>query len=472
MKRLGYLFLILAFTLTTFAGTAAFSAEEPLPPAAAAFDCARLEKYATYQYDPSSGDWRVCANEVVSALELLADQAGRFTDGVSYFYLEITGNAFTGLITPVLNVYYIGRLANNAAAVSFRIETRRYDFPVTVESVSVNGRAASLMRAPMDGDGLNMLRRMDASQSVYMRIHGDEAYSCLAKPASSYKSAREQVEALSLASLPPMLRELNELGIDRYQLWDLNDTRWTHLTGVAPRMELASIEAAATQRGIELDANFNMLSPGAKGKSVAALQERLAALHYLTGKADGTYGSSTRTAIRNIQKLIGDIPTGSVDRALLNRLFAGTIEPGAGEAAPAEPDWKALSGDALLTLDRYWFASSVTASRGDISLARRSASNQDNVLIVFDGKVKNRGLQPLDLTWRLSGTIAYDGQYEFPCTLVCERDEGLGFGDSLIPLAQSRLVIYAEIPRGLPESGGVWVLTLKAGDGELTYPLG
>jgi len=272
MKKLGSLLLILAL-FVGLAGNAAFAAGDPLPSAAPIFDHARFEKYAAYQYDTLSGDWSVYANEVISALDLLVDQGGRSSEGVSYFFLEITGNAMTGLLTPVLNVYYTGKNAVNATAVSFVIGAERYDFAVGAQDVNIGGRTASLMRIPLDDGGLTMLQKMSAVQSANLRIHGDEQYSALIKPAATYKSAKEQVEALSLASLPPMLRELHAIGVDRYKLWDLNAMRWAHATGVIPRMQLTPIETVRSQNGIELDATFNMLSPGLRNnKSVTALQ--------------------------------------------------------------------------------------------------------------------------------------------------------------------------------------------------------
>jgi peptidoglycan hydrolase-like protein with peptidoglycan-binding domain len=45
-----------------------------------------------------------------------------------------------------------------------------------------------------------------------------------------------------------------------------------------------------------------MLRPGAKGAAVKDLQERLAALGYWNGKADGEFGSVTRQAVFALQK--------------------------------------------------------------------------------------------------------------------------------------------------------------------------
>ena len=470
MKRTACALLTLMIALAAFAPTLA---ERELPLAAAAFDPARFEKYASYRRDTQSGEWTVCANEAISALELFADQAGRYSDGIVYFYLEIAGNSHTGLITPILNVYYRGRGAGDAAAVSFRIGDTRYDFPVRAVPADLGGRGqTSLMRIPMEAEGLRMLRELDAAGSVAVRIHGDEQYTALCQPAKTYKNARDQVEALSIASLSPMLRELDAIGIDRYRLWDLGSAGRASISGSELPLRATAMGPSQAVRGIELDEAFNMLSPGAKGKSVTALQERLIALNYLAEKADGTYGKSTRTAVSNIQRLVGEIPTGSADRAFVDRLFEGEIAPVDTAPDKIAPVWDDLGGEARISVERYWFASAVTAQRGDAALARRAAANQDNLLIAFDGRVKNGGLTPLDLAWRLTATVTYEGVYAFPCQLACERDDGAAFGDSLIPLAESRLVLYAEIPRGIAGGGGAWTLTIAEGEARIEYPLG
>jgi hypothetical protein len=69
----------------------------------------------------------------------------------------------------------------------------------------------------------------------------------------------------------------------------------------------------------------------------------------------------------------------------------------------------------------------------------------------------------------MNAAIAYEGMYTFPCSLTCERDEGSGFGESLIPLAGSRLVIYAEIPRTLAASAGKWKLQISMGEDSLAW---
>ncbi|MFI7461611.1 L,D-transpeptidase family protein [Nonomuraea sp. NPDC049646] len=56
------------------------------------------------------------------------------------------------------------------------------------------------------------------------------------------------------------------------------------------------------------------LKLGAKGTSVTWLQRRLAALGYLPGKADGSYGGTTLAAVWAFQKVNGIAPTSTIAR--------------------------------------------------------------------------------------------------------------------------------------------------------------
>ncbi len=63
-----------------------------------------------------------------------------------------------------------------------------------------------------------------------------------------------------------------------------------------------------------------MLSSGAQGPAVVALQQRLAALHYDVGAADGGFGSATYHAVVAFQKVNGLDRTGTVTAAVWARL--------------------------------------------------------------------------------------------------------------------------------------------------------
>ena len=88
---------------------------------------------------------------------------------------------------------------------------------------------------------------------------------------------------------------------------------------------------------------------GAKGDDVKELQRRLIELKYLTGTADGSFGASTKTAVKAFQKDAGLTADGVVGTGTLNKLFAlGEIK--------SDEEYTALSygdsGDAVLKLQR------------------------------------------------------------------------------------------------------------------------
>ena len=88
---------------------------------------------------------------------------------------------------------------------------------------------------------------------------------------------------------------------------------------------------------------------GAKGDDVKELQRRLIELKYLTGTADGSFGASTKTAVKAFQKDAGLTADGVAGTGTLNKLFAlGEIK--------FDEEYTTLSygdsGDAVLKLQR------------------------------------------------------------------------------------------------------------------------
>ncbi|MFB9237741.1 L,D-transpeptidase family protein [Plantactinospora siamensis] len=69
--------------------------------------------------------------------------------------------------------------------------------------------------------------------------------------------------------------------------------------------QAASLIAPTTAKAAYAAAARPTLRQGAKGAAVVSLQQRLAALHYDTGGADGTFGASTFHAVVAFQKVNG-----------------------------------------------------------------------------------------------------------------------------------------------------------------------
>lgn len=79
---------------------------------------------------------------------------------------------------------------------------------------------------------------------------------------------------------------------------------------------------------------------GSSGEAVQALQSRLITLNYLTGKADGIYGTQTAKAVTAFQKANGLDADGVAGEKTLSRIYAAD----AGSNKPAVPD-NGQSGD-------------------------------------------------------------------------------------------------------------------------------
>ncbi len=89
------------------------------------------------------------------------------------------------------------------------------------------------------------------------------------------------------------------------------------------------------------------LSAGASGEEVRALQERLVALGYLSGEADGQYGAQTRRAVKAFQRRNGLDADGIAGPKTLARLYADDAVAAPEEAGPVN----VLSGELPLLVN-------------------------------------------------------------------------------------------------------------------------
>lgn len=69
------------------------------------------------------------------------------------------------------------------------------------------------------------------------------------------------------------------------------------------------------------DVSYEPLSQGMKGDAVKDVQQKLIALGYLNGGADGSYGGKTAAAVKAFQQASGLEPTGEADDATQKALF-------------------------------------------------------------------------------------------------------------------------------------------------------
>lgn len=95
--------------------------------------------------------------------------------------------------------------------------------------------------------------------------------------------------------------------------------------------------ATSTETPSSTSTTATLLRRGDKGEDVRKLQERLIELGYLSGKADGTYGASTESAVKAFQKksnLNTDGKAGSVTQALM--YSSGALKADGSVATPTQ----------------------------------------------------------------------------------------------------------------------------------------
>ena len=86
---------------------------------------------------------------------------------------------------------------------------------------------------------------------------------------------------------------------------------------------IVSVNPAPTIKPGESNTGYQLLQSGSDGTQVTALQEALIELGYLSGRADGIYGSGTANAVMKLQKANGYPITGYADPNLQALIFNG-----------------------------------------------------------------------------------------------------------------------------------------------------
>ncbi len=427
--------------------------------AAPAADWAALEKYASFEENGTV--WTVRSNQGAAALNRMGSETAPYA-GYACFGLELTGDSETGLIVPVLAFYYAGGTKLNAQNVSIAAGGVRYDAALAAETIQLGKNSVEKMTAPLDEAGLQMIHEILNAEEVNIALQGEVTFNMEPDQKATYASAREELSARSLSALSDMLYEFERLG--GYDLWDLNEIWWERTRGVEPMLQATALPAediATTEEpAVEFKAPMYMLSRGAQGEAVRDLQELLIDAGYLQGKADGGYGEGTVRAVRAAQLYLGLMPTGAADETLVSRLLGGA--PADGPAVVSEEAVRLYTlGEACeVTVERHWIADAVESAGGD----RRTVTDKDDTLIIYEGTVRNLSQDDLDFYWQLTASVKCGG-YEYPCVLVCERNEGASLRTALPPIGEARLLIYAEVPETAAD--GEWALTLGADGAEI-----
>lgn len=428
--------------------------------AADPIELSSLERYPSCTVSAETGRWSVRANPADALLDRFWTYAEVNSASLCAFTLEIEGDADTGVWSPVLKIYYSGSRALNATAVSVAADGVRYDFAASSSEISHAKDSAELISAPLTKEALNAIRAMISAEEVAVRIIGERTYT--AELDREATGTRTRIEAASLNALEAGLALLEEAGLSGYDLWDLSAADWKSVHGFVPAYETA--EVVAQVGGEEVTDVFGMVESGDQTRAAKAAQQILIDAGFMSGSTSGTYGENSVAAARRAQRWLGRIETGCMDAHLENALLHGTDNE-----LPDESDWQDL-GSVQLQLNRWWFADGVSAANAPDSL--QSASNADNTLVIADGMIRNLAAEDLKLFAHTSAKVIYNGTAAYEASLLCECDGGTRLDMTMLPMAQTRFVVFAEVPGWLAQDAQAkWSLEITAGGETMEYEL-
>lgn len=473
----------LALALAMMTGGASAGAQA-LDNSAPSIDLEIIETQQAYVYDRETGAWSLTPNRARAALDAVSEGFGRGSSsaGTMLLYVTLEGSAPENTLLPMLNLCYIGSADVGAGAASLLIDGIRYDFEVAGEVSAIGPYRAEIMRAPLDAGGMDMLNALIAEDEFGVMLHGTRRayeYEVELESDGDYSSERMELQAASVDCVREALAIYQALGAgaDSQRLigaWEkANDKRCAYVPCVIAEQPRVSLR---------LDRDFDVLKMGDSSSYVRKLQELLCEAGYMYVDPTTRFSDQTRAAVLRAQLAMGMVPTGSADAALISALESDATE--AAQPAPAREDEGAkrvtgevaaepgvtyeIEGAARVRVDSFRFAESALPLSGD-GTAAISASDADNVLILFEGELRSLAPASVDAAWEYTAQATLDGKYSYECTLTVEQDGGESFGSALLPLGGGRMLAYAEVPAYAAESGGEWTLTIKFGETTLTY---
>ena len=137
-----------------------------------------------------------------------------------------------------------------------------------------------------------------------------------------------------------------------------------------------------------------LYTTGDYSDDIYKIQERLIALGYMTGEADGEFGEMTAVAVKNFQTANGLEATGSVEQATYDKLFADdAVAAKAEEAKPAEAEVKAEGNSpavANAAANAEEAPKSVSAPKTDVEKTNSELSSK-SVAALTDNNFFKRG---------------------------------------------------------------------------------
>lgn len=420
-----------------------------------------LAHYPSYTCDEETGRWQVHAYQADALMDRFWDYGRRNSTRAVVFHLAAEGDARTGVWTPVLRFYHIDGGMINARAVSILADGMRYDLAASSQSVVQNRHTAECITVPLNEQGMQVAAAMQQAETLTVRLIGEELYTLNVNRSST--AERQAMEGASLVQLASGMALLSELGADSYALWDLSASAWEKEYGFLPAVTIGSVGDTLCEK--PLTDRMGMILPDASGEAAVAAQEKLIEYGFLSGTAYWKVNDSAVEATLRAQKYLNRVPTGCMDAALLDALAEGRCME-----ADHEPEMLSLGDAAQVGLERYWFADGVSASANPESL--RTVANADNVFLVADGLIRNLSAEELHLFMQVEASVVYNGKYAYEVELVCECSDGTELDTRLLPMAQARLMAYAEIPASLAaEEEAKWSIVFETNGESLVIGL-
>jgi len=428
--------------------------------AAALVEAAQFAHYPSYEEEGSL--WRVNALSADAMLDRFWAAAKKQRSEMCAFHLAVEGNVQTGVWSPVLKLYYVhGPRPVNARAVSLVAAGMRCDLAASSQQVAHGRIRAEVVTAPLTHQATQALQALAGEENLSLRLLGEEIYT--ASITLHGKTERDVIQGASLAGLKDGLALLETAGLASYALWDLSAAAWESRYGFAPAF--AACPVANTLRGAVVNDPFGMVLPGDSGDAARAAQALLAEYGFLSERESRQFSLQAAQAARRAQRYLGLIETGCVDAPLEAALAAGRSAQ-----EQVVPTLHTLGETAAVALSRFWFARAVSASANEESTC--TVHNSDNLLLVADGFIRSLAQRQLHLFMQLEALVIANGQTAFPAELVCQTNQGAQLDTLLLPLAQSRLIVYAEVPAYLAQDPSItWTVQLTADGHNLEFLL-
>ncbi len=433
---------------------------ESIPRADDGINVDALTRYDSWT-EERNGDFTVSGDEASLLERAYRERADK--NGLSdalMFEMALEGNTQTGVSYPVLKALYTGRTAANPRALLITLDDTTCVFPLNAEARS--GTRVETGVCYLTGEALSFLSRLYESREASVCLLGDGQLIVEAKkrdgyyPSAAAEFAAESLRALSLPGGAP--------DFTAYGLEDLARQAFAARHGNARMPELRQKGASGS---VTTDAVFGLIGAGAAQNAIRDTQALLAARGFLKNGTGKVINDDMRAAVLRAQKRYGLLETGYADARLLDILSGAAAEPVDADAAEAYA-YTQTSEKARFALNRWWTASGVdTTKTGSL----KTAADADNVLILAEGVIQNQSAEALSLSWDVSATCTYEGQWSFPANVYCEKNGGESFAGTLGILARARLVVACEVPAYLLEEGGAWTLTLNLGKESFAYEL-